>query len=214
MAQEDRKRATRVSPSAHGCQGRAAVSWEKLLQQVLRKLVDVGLAEELAERTKPVLLAHVLIAPVRYVLAAFPEALPPQLGRREMDVARLAREGLTNSQIASQLDMTLETVKSTLKHGFHKLRVRSRRDIPERLPGDREGPPRPEAEEGRASGARLPEIRNRAADLLRAIVLRGRSPPEGQRLLEGDPGPTELARVLVQFWWLTLQAVMEPMGGT
>lgn len=53
----------------------------------------------------------------------------PTLTRRENDIALLAVDGFTNKQIAAQLFISENTVKSSLKNIFTKLGISSRRDL-------------------------------------------------------------------------------------
>lgn len=53
----------------------------------------------------------------------------PMLSRRENDIALLAVDGFTNKQIAAQLFISENTVKSSLKNIFTKLNIKSRRDL-------------------------------------------------------------------------------------
>ncbi|WP_433004532.1 ATP-binding protein [Kribbella sp. CA-294648] len=51
------------------------------------------------------------------------------LSPRELEVARLAAEGLTNSRIAATLTLSVSTVEDHLSHAMRKLKVRSRHDL-------------------------------------------------------------------------------------
>lgn len=53
----------------------------------------------------------------------------PTLTKRENDIALLAVDGFTNRQIAAQLFISENTVKSSLKNIFMKLGINSRRDL-------------------------------------------------------------------------------------
>lgn len=53
----------------------------------------------------------------------------PMLTKRENDIALLAADGYTNKQIAAQLFISENTVKSSLKNIFTKLEINSRRDL-------------------------------------------------------------------------------------
>lgn len=53
----------------------------------------------------------------------------PMLTRRENDIALLAVDGHTNKQIAAQLFISENTVKSSLKNIFAKLEINSRREL-------------------------------------------------------------------------------------
>lgn len=51
------------------------------------------------------------------------------LSRREIEVARLAAKGYTNVQIADELFISTETVKSHMNAIFEKLHISSRKDL-------------------------------------------------------------------------------------
>lgn len=53
-------------------------------------------------------------------------ASPPYLSERELQILELVVEGRTNREIADTLFLSLDTVKSHLKHIFQKLRVNTR----------------------------------------------------------------------------------------
>jgi len=57
------------------------------------------------------------------------EALTPS----ELRVARLAAEGMTNREIAQQLTVTQKTVETHMRHGFQKLDVARRTELPAAL---------------------------------------------------------------------------------
>ena len=56
-----------------------------------------------------------------------------RLTARQRDIARLAASGLTNEQIARQLHISPETVRSHLNAVFGKLHVHRREDLPKWL---------------------------------------------------------------------------------
>lgn len=78
------------------------------------------------------------------LLIASPRAKTPLLGalkhqaltQRELHVARLAAAGLTNSQIASRLVVSVRTVESHLYHAFDKLGVASRSELDQEFIAD------------------------------------------------------------------------------
>jgi DNA-binding CsgD family transcriptional regulator len=53
----------------------------------------------------------------------------------EQRVVRLAASGLSNREIAQQLFVTVNTVESHLRHGYLKLGVHSRAELPTVLSG-------------------------------------------------------------------------------
>jgi len=55
-----------------------------------------------------------------------PERPRPNLTEREKQILRLVCDGMTNAEIASQLGISPETVKSELKRMFRKIDVRNR----------------------------------------------------------------------------------------
>jgi DNA-binding NarL/FixJ family response regulator len=54
---------------------------------------------------------------------------PPELTRREREIAGLAATGLSNRAIAAQLVVSVRTVDNHMQHVFDKLGVRSRREL-------------------------------------------------------------------------------------
>ena len=75
--------------------------------------------------------------PRRFALAGS-EALTAS----ERRVARLAASGLSNREIAQQLFVTVNTVESHLRHGYLKLGVHSRAELPAALSGELAEPAR------------------------------------------------------------------------
>lgn len=70
----------------------------------------------------------------RQVVAAFQEPTPPGassegLSRREQEILELLLRGFANKDIASQLSISVFTVKNHLRHIYEKLHVRSRTDV-------------------------------------------------------------------------------------
>ena len=60
-------------------------------------------------------------------------AAPGKLSETELRVARLAAEGRSNKQIASELYVTVHTVEKHLSHVYAKLGVRSRGQLAARV---------------------------------------------------------------------------------
>ena len=70
----------------------------------------------------------------RQVVAAFQEPSPPGipdegLSRREQEILEQLLRGFSNKDIASQLSISVFTVKNHLRHIYEKLHVRSRTDV-------------------------------------------------------------------------------------
>jgi DNA-binding CsgD family transcriptional regulator len=85
--------------------------------------------EAFAERTRRELLATG--EQVRRRLSEMRDDLTPQ----ERQIARLARDGLSNPEIGAQLFLSPRTVEWHLRKVFAKLGIRSRREIANALPG-------------------------------------------------------------------------------
>ncbi|MDD2503383.1 MAG: LuxR C-terminal-related transcriptional regulator [Clostridia bacterium] len=65
--------------------------------------------------------------------ALFQGELPPDLTEREYEVARLAAQGLRNSEIAEKLVITESTVRTHLRTVFQKLQIDRRAKLAEKL---------------------------------------------------------------------------------
>src|SRR5262249_31385919 len=83
---------------------------------------DIGM-EAFAERTRRELLATGETVRRRSVDTF--DVLTPQ----ELQIARLASDGLTNPEIGAQLFLRRRTVEGHLRKGFHKLEITWRREL-------------------------------------------------------------------------------------
>jgi LuxR family maltose regulon positive regulatory protein len=103
----------------------------------VRTFVDLG--EPMANLLKEFLEHHPAHTYARHVLDACLMSLRPQapptvrrpaqaygLTRRESEVLSLLAEGLSNNEIAEKLFVSLDTVKTHVKHIFKKLNVKRR----------------------------------------------------------------------------------------
>jgi DNA-binding CsgD family transcriptional regulator len=111
-------------------EGRRVDAREQL--RTARHLFDVIGMEAFAERARRELLATGEKARKRS--AGTREGLTPQ----EEQIARLAREGLSNPEIGAQLFVSARTIEWHLRNVFTKLGITSRRQLQTALPG--EGP--------------------------------------------------------------------------
>lgn len=104
-----------------------------LLQAVLPTLTDPAMLEfgrsllGLGEKALPEA-ARVLRQPAPALAPARLMTLPEPLSRQEQRVLRLLSEGLSNSEIAGELVVSINTVKSQVKSIYRKLDVTSRRE--------------------------------------------------------------------------------------
>jgi DNA-binding CsgD family transcriptional regulator len=109
-------------------EGRRADAREQL-RTADEMFVSIG-AEGFAERTRRELLAIGENARKRSVEAT------GQLTLQEAQVARLARDGLSNPEIGARLFISASTVQYHLRKVFTKLDISSRRQLHRVLPGD------------------------------------------------------------------------------
>jgi DNA-binding CsgD family transcriptional regulator len=64
----------------------------------------------------------------------------PHLSPRDLEVARLAANGLTDGEIAERLFITTNTVKYHLKRVYHALEVRNRAQLANALRNPKDYP--------------------------------------------------------------------------
>ncbi len=57
------------------------------------------------------------------------EAKTPLLSQKEQEVVSQLCKGLTNEQIAAKLNLSVNTIKTHLKHIYKKYRVHSRSEL-------------------------------------------------------------------------------------
>ena len=91
------------------------------------QFASIGM-EAFAERARGELLATG--EKVRQRTAATRDILTAQ----ERQIAELARDGMSNPEIAARLFLSRRTVEWHLRNVFHKLEIRSRRDLARALP--------------------------------------------------------------------------------
>src|SRR4029077_10293258 len=106
-------------------------------RELLREALDIAhraFADPLAERAE-VELRATGARPRRVVLTGL-----ESLTASERRVAELARQGLTNREIAQALFITTRTVEGHLTSVFRKLRLDSRHDLAAALAGDNRVP--------------------------------------------------------------------------
>ena len=101
----------------------AATADIDLVDEILDRVPDPGDLRDRSARVR-----RVLDTPVR-----LPSEFGETLSDRELDVLRLAAEGLDQRQIGEQLFISYNTVKSHLKTAYRKLGVSSRAEAVERL---------------------------------------------------------------------------------
>jgi DNA-binding NarL/FixJ family response regulator len=61
--------------------------------------------------------------------AHLPQAAPPELTPRQMEVLKLIARGYTNDETARELSLTTNTVKTHIRHMYGALQIRSRAEI-------------------------------------------------------------------------------------
>ena len=89
----------------------------------LNQLLDAIRATSRGESVLPPSVASVV---VRHMAGTRESAAESELTSRELEVLRLVARGLTNYQIARELDLSVRTVEAHLTHVYTKLDVNSR----------------------------------------------------------------------------------------
>ncbi len=99
-----------------------------------------GMVDALIEKEYPALMGRFLEIKERFAAGWIklygdlrPEELPDALTEREREVASLAAQGLRNSEIASMLNVSENTVRAHLRTAFSKLNVDRRAKLAEKL---------------------------------------------------------------------------------
>ena len=96
---------------------------------------DIINAMHLASRGMHVLPRTTHTPPSGFELLDLPE--PDLLTRREADVLDLLQRGMTNAQIAHELSIGTETVRTHARNIYRKLGISTRRDLARMAPGAR-----------------------------------------------------------------------------
>ena len=104
----------------------ATGSIDERLPSLLEPVEQIGLTD-LATRMRSVLGASVGPATGR--------VSSPALTRRQLEIAELVAEGLSNAAIADRLFISVRTVTSHLDHIYTKLGINNRTELAVRLPG-------------------------------------------------------------------------------
>ena len=123
-----------------------------------------GLAGRPRKATASAARAHFLLAAVpdgRTPLALHLALAPPELTRRESEVAHLAARGLASSDIANRLCLSVRTVETHLARAYVKLGIGGRGELAGALAGDSPGSSTPvigpAAPGRRVAGIRAPD---------------------------------------------------------
>ncbi|TFH70161.1 LuxR family transcriptional regulator [Cellulomonas sp. HD19AZ1] len=94
---------------------RAAVAAAPRLERIVRRLTVTG--------------GRVAIAPDADAGASVPGRVDAVLSDRELEVALLVGQGLTNREVADRLVLSVRTVESHVYHACRKLGIPSRREL-------------------------------------------------------------------------------------
>jgi DNA-binding NarL/FixJ family response regulator len=123
--------------TASGCAARAIAQAREQLRTAHGLLDEIGM-EAFAERARRELLATGETARRRAAQAAAPAS--EQLTPQEAQVARLARDGLSNPEIGARLFLSSHTVQYHLTKVFAKLGITSRGQLHRILTGGPDAP--------------------------------------------------------------------------
>jgi len=118
----------RISCMASGCAARAAGSTRAQLRTAHQMLAAIGM-EAFAERARQELQATGEKVRKRAV------GTRDDLTAQERQIARLARDGLSNPEIGARLFLSPRTVEWHLRNVFTKLGISSRRELANALAG-------------------------------------------------------------------------------
>jgi DNA-binding CsgD family transcriptional regulator len=122
MATPRKKNSSRVDP-----QQTNTYSYIQGNQLHLVRRTDPATEEKLSETGPKSVLAGGRRSTDRFMGGLY--AYWKSLSAREQDVTILVCRGLSDAEVASQLKLSISTVKSYLQHVFHKVQVRNRRQL-------------------------------------------------------------------------------------
>jgi LuxR family maltose regulon positive regulatory protein len=105
---------------------RTFVDEGELLAPLLRKALAQGITPEYTAQLLNIIEAEDRQRKMKNELPAASSANPDLLGARELEVLRLVSEGLSNSEIATKLMISLSTAKTHVHHLLEKLYARDR----------------------------------------------------------------------------------------
>jgi two-component system, NarL family, nitrate/nitrite response regulator NarL len=111
----------------------AGVSGFFLHDESVEQLAAVIYGVMRGEASFPPRLAAALLQRLSALAAQLPDQAETALTARELEIARLVAEGLSNKEIARRLQITLATVKNHVHSILNKLQVTRRADVGQRL---------------------------------------------------------------------------------
>ncbi|MBB3121697.1 LuxR C-terminal-related transcriptional regulator [Pseudoduganella violacea] len=112
-----------ITYGAKGCLQKTSdpAGWEKAIRLVYQG--HIWLTRQLLEESLDWLLHH-------HDRQFLPEPKPKRITPREWEVLHWVSQGMTNKEVARQLDISDTTVKTHLQHVFKKLEIRRRQLLP------------------------------------------------------------------------------------